>query len=1160
MSAPEKNYKDTILLPETGFPMRGDLTKNEPVRLKKWEDTGLYERILSRRMAQGAPRFLLHDGPPFANGDVHMGTALNKILKDLVLKSKTMAGYAAPYIPGWDCHGLPIEFKVVQKARDLDAAEIRRRCAEFAKGFIDIQRTSFRRLGVFGDWENPYLTMKPAYEANILRVFAKLVEDGAVYQSRKPVQWSYGAYTALAEAEIDYKEKVSTSVFVRFPLLDNPLGLKASMVIWTTTPWTLPSNTALCVGPKIDYVAVQTYNGYSGEKMTVVLAKALLYTHFNKKAEGIALEDYKPGDKLIPFKIVGEYKGPDLVGMEYEQLIPWVKPIDVAEDGSWTPSDKGFRVISGDYVTTEDGTGIVHIAPTFGADDAFVARAAGIPSLFMINKKGETRPMVDLTGKFFLIDELDEEFVKACVNADLYKDYQGKWVKNAYDPQFTVDGKYDEQAAQAAESLDIELCMMMKAARQAFKIEKHVHNYPHCWRTDKPVLYYPLDSWFIRSTACKERMIELNKTINWKPESTGTGRFGKWLENLNDWNLSRSRYWGTPLPIWRTEDNSEEKCIESVEELYNEIEKSVAAGLMQSNPYKEKGFQPGVYTKENYDKIDLHRPYVDDVILVSKDGKPMKRETDLIDVWFDSGAMPYAQIHYPFENKELLDSHQVYPADFIAEGVDQTRGWFFTLHAIATMVFDSISYKAVISNGLVLDKNGNKMSKRLGNAVDPFSTIEKYGSDPLRWYMITNSSPWDNLKFDVDGVEEVRRKFFGTLYNTYSFFALYANVDEFEYKEADVPMTERPEIDRWILSVLNTLVKNVDTCYNEYEPTKAGRLISEFVNDNLSNWYVRLNRKRFWGGGMTQDKLSAFQTLYTCLETVAKLMAPIAPFYADMLYSDLIAATGRDNVVSVHLAKFPEYKEEMIDKGLEVRMQMAQDVTSMVLALRRKVNIKVRQPLQCIMIPVVDEEQRAHIEAVKALIMNEVNVKEIQFVDGAAGVLVKKVKCDFKKLGPKFGKQMKAVAAAVAEMSQEAIAELEKKGSYTFNLDGAEAVIETADVEIFSEDIPGWLVANEGKLTVALEVTVTEELRREGIARELVNRIQNIRKSSGFEITDKIKITLSKNPQTDDAVNEYNDYIRNQVLGTSLTLADNVENGTELNFDDFSLYVSVVKE
>ena len=788
-----------------------------------------------------------------------------------------------------------------------------------------------------------------------------------------------------------------------------------------------------------------------------------------------------------------------------------------------------------------------------------VARAAGIPSLFMINKRGETRPMVDLTGKFYLLDELDEKFVAQCVDTEAYKEYQGRWVKNAYDPQFTVDGKYDEKAAQAAESLDFYICMMMKAANQAFKIEKHVHNYPHCWRTDKPVLYYPLDSWFIRSTACKERMMELNKTINWKPESTGTGRFGKWLENLNDWNLSRSRYWGTPLPIWRTEDGTEEKCIESVEELYNEIEKSVAAGLMKSNPYKDKGFVPGEYTKENYDKIDLHRPYVDDIILVSKDGKPMKRETDLIDVWFDSGSMPYAQIHYPFENKELLDSHQVYPADFIAEGVDQTRGWFFTLHAIATMVFDSVSYKAVISNGLVLDKNGNKMSKRLGNAVDPFSTIEKYGSDPLRWYMITNSSPWDNLKFDVEGVEEVRRKFFGTLYNTYSFFALYANVDGFEYKEADVPMEKRPEIDRWILSLLNTLVKNVDACYNDYEPTKAGRLISDFVNDNLSNWYVRLNRKRFWGGGMTEDKLSAYQTLYTCLETVAKLMAPIAPFYADMLYSDLIAVTGRDQVVSVHLAKFPVCDETLVNTELEARMQVAQDITSMVLALRRKVNIKVRQPLQCIMIPVVDEEQRTHIEAVKTLIMNEVNVKEIKFVDGAAGVLVKKVKCDFKKLGPKFGKQMKAVAAAVAEMSQEAIAELEKNGSYTFVLDGAEAVVEAADVEIFSEDIPGWLVANEGRLTVALEVTVTEELRREGVARELVNRIQNIRKSSGFEITDKINITLSKNTQTDDAVNEYKDYICNQVLATSLTLADEVQEGTELNFDDFSLFVKVEK-
>ena len=1151
-----------------------DLSEVNGNVLKKWDENQVFAKSMTER--EGCPSFVFFEGPPSANGMPGIHHVMARSIKDIFCRYKTMKGFQVKRKAGWDTHGLPVELGV-EKAlgitkedigKTISVAEYNAACRKDVMKFTKEWEDLTHKMGYWVDMTDPYITYDNRYIETLWWLLKQLYKKGLLYKGYTIQPYSPAAGTGLSSHELNqpgcYRDVKDTTMVAQFKM-KHPKPEMAEwgtpyFLAWTTTPWTLPSNTALCVGPKIDYVAVQTYNGYSGEKMTVVLAKALLYTHFNKKAEGIALEDYKPGDKLIPFKVVGEYKGPDLIGMEYDQLIPWVKPIDVAEDGSWTPSDKGFRVISGDYVTTEDGTGIVHIAPTFGADDAFVARAAGIPSLFMINKKGETRPMVDLTGKFFLIDELDEDFVKACVNVDLYKDYQGKWVKNAYDPQFTVDGKYDEQAAQAAESLDIEICMMMKAARQAFKIEKHVHNYPHCWRTDKPVLYYPLDSWFIRSTACKERMIELNKTINWKPESTGTGRFGKWLENLNDWNLSRSRYWGTPLPIWRTEDNSEEKCIESVEELYNEIEKSVAAGLMQSNPYKEKGFQPGVYTKENYDKIDLHRPYVDDVILVSKDGKPMKRETDLIDVWFDSGAMPYAQIHYPFENKELLDSHQVYPADFIAEGVDQTRGWFFTLHAIATMVFDSISYKAVISNGLVLDKNGNKMSKRLGNAVDPFSTIEKYGSDPLRWYMITNSSPWDNLKFDVDGVEEVRRKFFGTLYNTYSFFALYANVDEFDYKEADVPMTERPEIDRWILSVLNTLVKNVDTCYNEYEPTKAGRLISEFVNDNLSNWYVRLNRKRFWGGGMTQDKLSAFQTLYTCLETVAKLMAPIAPFYADMLYSDLIAATGRDNVVSVHLAKFPEYKEEMIDKELEVRMQMAQDVTSMVLALRRKVNIKVRQPLQCIMIPVVDEEQRAHIEAVKALIMNEVNVKEIQFVDGAAGVLVKKVKCDFKKLGPKFGKQMKAVAAAVAEMSQEAIAELEKKGSYTFNLDGAEAVIETADVEIFSEDIPGWLVANEGKLTVALEVTVTEELRREGIARELVNRIQNIRKSSGFEITDKIKITLSKNPQTDDAVNEYNDYIRNQVLGTSLTLADNVENGTELNFDDFSLYVSVVKE
>ena len=1130
-----------------------DLSKVNAEVLKKWDENQVFAKSMTER--EGCPSFVFYEGPPSANGMPGIHHVMARSIKDIFCRYKTMKGFLVKRKAGWDTHGLPVELGV-EKAmgitkedigKTISVADYNAACRKDVMKFTKEWEDLTHKMGYWVDMTDPYITYDNRYIETLWWLLKQLYTKGYLYKGYTIQPYSPAAGTGLSSHELNqpgcYRDVKDVTCVAQFKM-KNPKPEMAEwgtpyFIAWTTTPWTLPSNTALCVGPKIDYVAVQSYNGYTGEKITVVLAKALLYTHFNKKAEDIALKDYKPGDKLIPFKIVGEYKGPDLVGMEYEQLIPWVNP-----------GEGAFRVISGDYVTTEDGTGIVHIAPTFGADDAQVAKAAGVPPLQLINKKGELRPMVDLTGKFYKLDELDENFVKERVNVDLYKEYAGRFVKNAYDPNLT-----DQD-----ESLDVSLCMMMKANNQAFKIEKHVHNYPHCWRTDKPVLYYPLDSWFIRSTACKDRMIELNKTINWKPESTGTGRFGKWLENLNDWNLSRSRYWGTPLPIWRTEDNSEEICIGSVEELYNEIEKSVAAGFMKSNPYKDKGFVPGEYNGENYDKIDLHRPYVDDIILVSKDGKPMKREADLIDVWFDSGAMPYAQIHYPFENKELLDSHQVYPADFIAEGVDQTRGWFFTLLAIASMVFDTISYKAVISNGLVLDKNGNKMSKRLGNGVDPFSTIEKYGSDPLRWYMITNSSPWDNLKFDVDGIEEVRRKFFGTLYNTYSFFSLYANVDGFEYKEADVPMAERPEIDRWILSVLNTLVKEVDTCYSEYEPTKAGRLISDFVNDNLSNWYVRLNRKRFWGGEFTQDKLSAYQTLYTCLETVAKLMSPIAPFYADKLYMDLVTATGRDNVVSVHLAKFPEYKEEMIDKELEVRMQMAQDVTSMVLALRRKVNIKVRQPLQCIMIPVVDEEQRAHIEAVKALIMSEVNVKDIKFVDGAAGVLVKKVKCDFKKMGPKFGKQMKAVAAAVAEMSQDAIAELEKNGSYTLQLNGTDVLVEATDVEIFSEDIPGWLVANEGKLTVALDVTVTEELRREGIARELVNRIQNIRKSSGLEITDKIKITLSKNQQTDDAVNEYKDYICNQVLGTSLTLTDEVENGTELNFDDFSLYVSVVKE
>ena len=1141
--------------------------------LKKWDENDVFSRSMTER--EGHPSFVFYEGPPSANGMPGIHHVMARTIKDTFCRFKTMKGFQVKRKAGWDTHGLPVELGV-EKAlgitkedigKTISVAEYNKHCRtdvmKFTKEWTDLTH----KMGYWVDLDNPYITYDNRYIETLWWLLKQLYGKGLLYKGYTIQPYSPAAGTGLSSHELNqpgcYRDVKDLTVVGQFKM-KNPKPEMAQwgtpyFLAWTTTPWTLPSNTALCVGPKIEYVAVQTYNAYNGEKMTVVLAKPLLYMHFNKKAEELSLEDYKPGDKLIPFKVVGEYKGTDLVGMEYEQLLPWVKPVEVTEDGGWREAAaKAFRVIPGDYVTTEDGTGIVHIAPTFGADDANVARAAGIPSLFMINKKGETRPMVDLTGKFYLLDELDENFVKECVDVEKYKEYQGRWVKNAYDPQFTVDGKYDEKAAQAAESLDVYICMKMKQENLAFKTEKHVHNYPHCWRTDKPVLYYPLDSWFIRSTAAKERMIELNKTINWKPESTGSGRFGKWLENLNDWNLSRSRYWGTPLPIWRSEEG-EEICIGSVEELYNEIEKSVAAGFMTENPYKKLGFVPGTYTKENYEKIDLHRPYVDDIILVSASGKPMKRESDLIDVWFDSGAMPYAQLHYPFENKEIVDNRSYYPADFIAEGVDQTRGWFFTLHAIATMVFDSVAYKNVISNGLVLDKNGNKMSKRLGNAVDPFGTIEKFGSDPLRWYMITNSSPWDNLKFDVDGVDEVRRKFFGTLYNTYSFFALYANVDGFTYAEADVPMEERPEIDRWILSLLNSLIQEVDACYNDYEPTKAGRAITDFVNDNLSNWYVRLNRKRFWGSAMSTDKLSAYQTLYTCLETVAKLMAPIAPFYADRLYMDLIQVTGRDHVVSVHLADFPVADASLINKELEARMQMAQDVTSMVLALRRKVNIKVRQPLQCIMIPVVDETQKRHIEAVKDLIMSEVNVKEIHFEEGASGILVKKVKCDFKKLGPKFGKQMKAVAAAVAEMSQEAIAELEKNGRYTFVLDGAEDVVEAADVEIFSEDIPGWLVANEGTLTVALEVTVTEELKREGIARELVNRIQNIRKSSGFEITDKITIVLSRNSNSDDAVNEYNTYICNQVLATSLVLADEVTDGTELNFDDFNLYIKVNK-
>ncbi|MDT3368040.1 MAG: isoleucine--tRNA ligase [Bacteroidota bacterium] len=1119
--------------------------------LKRWAEGDIFHKSLEIR--EGAPSFVFYEGPPSANGMPGIHHVIARSIKDIFCRYKTMKGFQVKRKAGWDTHGLPVELGV-EKAlgitkedigKKITVAEYNAACRKDVMKFTKEWEDLTNKMGYWVDMDDPYITYDNRYIETLWYLLKELYKQEMLYKGYTIQPYSPAAGTGLSTHELNqpgcYKDVKDTTCTAQFKIIDPKPEMaafgEAFFLAWTTTPWTLPSNTALCVGPNVTYVAVQSYNPYTGMPMTAVLAKDLVAAYFNVKAEGIALADYKVGDKLIPYQIVGEWKGIELAGMKYEQLVPWVNP-----------GEGAFRVITGDFVTTEDGTGIVHIAPTFGADDDRVAKANGVPPLMMVDKEGNQRPMVDLTGKFYLLEELDLDFIDAQMDKELYAIYAGRFVKNAYDPELT----------DADATLDIDLSVMLKQQNRVFRIEKHIHNYPHCWRTDKPVLYYPLDSWFIKTTACRERMIELNNTINWKPQSTGTGRFGKWLENLQDWNLSRSRYWGTPLPIWRTEDGTEEKCIGSVEELYNEIERSVKAGFMESNPYK--GFVPGQYDKENYDKIDLHRPYVDDIILVSNcEGKPMKRETDLIDVWFDSGAMPYAQIHYPFENKDALDKGFVYPADFIAEGVDQTRGWFFTLHAIATMVFDSVAYKAVVSNGLVLDKNGNKMSKRLGNAVDPFETIEQYGSDPLRWYMITNASPWDNIKFDVDGIEEVRRKFFGTLYNTYSFFVLYANVDGFDYKEADVPMEERPEIDRWILSLLNSLVKDVDGFYDTYEPTRAGRAISDFVNDNLSNWYVRLNRRRFWGGGMTTDKLSAYQTLYICLETVAKLMAPIAPFYADQLFTDLIAVTGRDKSESVHLADFPVCNEAWVDKDLEERMQLAQSISSMVLALRRKVNIKVRQPLQAIMVPVADAHQQAAIELVKNLILNEVNVKELTFVDNAAGILVKRIKPDFKKLGPRYGKVMKQLAAAIQAMTQENIQQFEATGSFAFDIDGQQAVVELADVEVISEDIPGWLVANEGRLTVALDITVTEELRLEGLARELVNRIQNIRKSSGFDITDKITIVVLSSEDMDPAIRAYSSYIAGQVLAESIEIADVVSDGTELDFEEFKLTVKVEK-
>lgn len=1117
--------------------------------LDKWDKENIFQQSLDIR--KDAPSFVFYEGPPSANGMPGIHHVMARSIKDIFCRYKTMKGFLVNRKAGWDTHGLPVELAVekmlgitkedIGKPGKPSVEEYNKACREEVMKYTREWEELTRKVGYWVDMKDPYITYDSRYVETLWYLLKELYNKEYLYKGYTIQPYSPAAGTGLSSHELNqpgaYRDVKDTTAIVQFkikaPKAEMAQFGEPYFLAWTTTPWTLPSNTALAVGGNISYVAVQTYNPYTGKEMTAVVAEILLGSLFNPKAADLALEDYKTGDKLVPYKVVGKWKGSELADMEYEQLIPWVNP------------GKGaFKVVTGDFVTTEDGTGIVHIAPTFGADDAKVAKANDVPALMLKDKEGNLRPMVDLTGKYFALEDLDADFVKENVNVDLYKEYAGRYVKNAYDDTLTENDT----------TLDIDISVMLKQASLAFRIEKHVHNYPHCWRTDKPVLYYPLDSWFIRTTACRERLIELNQTINWKPQSTGTGRFGKWLENLQDWNLSRSRFWGTPLPIWRTEDGKEEKCIGSVKELYEEMQKAIAAGFMKEIPWK--GFEIGDLSKENYEKIDLHRPYVDDIILVSDSGKPMKRETDLIDVWFDSGAMPFAQVFYP--NIDEKEFEKVYPADFIAEGVDQTRGWFFTLHAISTMFRDSISFKNVISNGLVLDKKGNKMSKRLGNAVDPFMVIDQYGSDPLRWYMITNASPWDNLKFDIDGVEEVRRKFFGTLYNTYSFFALYANVDGFSGNEELIPVSERPEIDRWVMSLLNTLIKEVDEYYEAYEPTKAGRAISDFVNDNLSNWYVRLNRKRFWGGEITKDKLSAYQTLYACLETVAKLMAPISPFYADKLFNDLTAAKEKSEVSSVHLTNYPVYKLDIIDKKLEERMKIAQDISSFVLALRRKVNIKVRQPLMQIMIPVVDKQQQEDIEAVRDLILNEVNVKELKYVDGTAGILVKRIKPDFKKLGPRYGKIMKQLAAEVQAMNQEAIAKFELEGNYSFQIEGQSATIELADVEIISEDIPGWLVANEGRLTVALDVTITDDLRKEGIARELVNRIQNIRKSNGFEITDRIVIKISKLEQITGAISEYYDYIASQVLADSIELVDKLE-GQEIDMEEFVLKLSVDK-
>ena len=1141
--------------------------------LSQWSEQEIFHKSVETR--EGKPSFVFYEGPPSANGLPGIHHVMGRTIKDVFCRYKTMQGFQVKRKAGWDTHGLPVELGV-EKALGITKEDIgksisvddynaacRKDVLKYTKEWEDLTT----KMGYWVDMNDPYITYDNRYIETLWWLLKQLYNKNLLYKGYTIQPYSPAAGTGLSTHELNqpgcYRDVKDTTCVAQFKLSNlesisafsvnsNELS-NAYFLAWTTTPWTLPSNTALCVGPNIVYVLVDSFNPYTGAPVKLILAKELLNNHFNPKNADLALEDYKIGDKNIPFKILAECKGSDLAGIAYEQLIPWVNP-----------GNGAFKVITGDFVTTEDGTGIVHIAPTFGADDDRVAKQNGVPPLLLTDKDGNRQPMVDRTGKFFKIEDLSADFASESIHSELYSEFAGRYVKNAFETSPTPPTVGENEITGDTENvttLDIDICVMLKQQGLAFKIEKHIHNYPHCWRTDKPVLYYPLDSWFVKTTECRQDMMQLNDTINWKPQSTGAGRFGKWLENLQDWNLSRSRYWGTPLPIWRTEDGLEEICIGSVEELMNGIEEAIAAGYMTENPYKN--FKVGEYTAENYavKNIDLHRPYVDGIILVSKTGKPMKRELDLIDVWFDSGAMPYAQLHYPFENKELIDNSTNFPADFISEGVDQTRGWFFTLHAISSMLKGSVAFKNVVSNGLVLDKNGNKMSKRLGNGVDPFTTIEKHGSDPLRWYMMTNASPWDNLKFDEAGIEEVRRKFFGTLYNTYSFFSLYANVDNFNYSEAEIVMENRPEIDRWIISLLNTLVKEVTEHYENYEPTRAGRAISDFVGENLSNWYVRLNRKRYWGGEYDQDKISAYQTLYTCLETIAKLMAPIAPFFSDRLFLDLNAVTGKDASESVHLANFPTYDATLIDSHLEACMQLAQQTSSMILALRRKADKKVRQPLMKAVVPAPDEATYHQLKYIAELVKAEVNIKELEIISADTDMdnLVKKIKPNFKTLGKKFSKQMKEIAQAMITFGKNEIVTIERKGEYLLTLPSGEVLLTSEDVEIITEDMPGWLVANEGRLTVALDISLTDALIREGIARELVNRIQNIRKSNGYEIVDKIVVEIESRTEIADAVIGYATYISTQTLANSVELVDTLSDATALDFDDYVVNIKVEK-